>query len=85
MTLSFKNITTGKTENFYCFHDFDLGISKEFGEKLTIQVNNPRIVHNHVKDRDNDCTTDEDQIRSAIKNVYRSLENKIREEKEADE
>jgi len=70
VTLTYINMHTRHTYRFYCFHDKDLSIPADYATKT--------ITHSC----DNDCTTDEDQIRGAIKNLYRSIESQLKEQKE---
>mmetsp|Transcript_18319 Transcript_18319/g.21113 ORF Transcript_18319/g.21113 Transcript_18319/m.21113 type:complete len:197 (+) Transcript_18319:71-661(+) len=69
--LNYINKHTQQTYNFTCFQDKDLKIPGNYAEKT--------ITHSC----DNDCTTDEDQIRSAIRNLFRSIEGQVKEMKEA--
>jgi len=70
--LNYMNKHTRKLFTFFCFQDKELKFPQSFADK-TIQHS-----------CDNDCTTDEDQIRGAKRNLQKALENQLKEIKEAE-
>jgi len=70
--LNYMNKHTRKLFTFFCFQDKELKFPQSFADK-TIQHS-----------CDNDCTTDEDQIRGAKRNLQKALENPLKEIKEAE-
>jgi len=69
VTLSYSNFSKTTNMDFLCFHERDLDISSTFSDKI--------VSHSC----DNDVDSDDEQINSAIKTLYSSLEEAIKEEK----
>jgi hypothetical protein len=70
--LNYMNKHSRRVFSFYCFQDKELKFPNAFAEKT--------IAHSC----DNDCTTDEDQIRGAKRNLQKALETYIKEQKDAE-
>jgi len=70
--LNYMNKHTRRVFSFYCFQDKELKFPGAFAEKT--------IAHSC----DNDCTTDEDQIRGAKRNLQKALETYLKEQKDAE-
>jgi hypothetical protein len=59
--LKYKSFSSKKEHKFRCFKEKDLGIPRQYSAK---------IIHHHM---DNDCYTDDEQMKLAVKNLYFSL------------
>lgn len=66
-TLSYTNSHTKRTYKFYCFDERDLKVPAVISDKTI----------NHTLD--NDCSTDEGQVRGAIIKLFRNIESGLKE------
>jgi len=72
ITLNYMNPKSRKVFSFRCYQDKELNYPQHYAEKT--------IAHSC----DNDCTTDEDQIRGAKRNLQKAMETYLKEQKEMD-
>jgi len=66
VTLTYYNTSSTEKHDFCCFHDQDLKVPPKFADKTITYT------------CDNDCITDDEQVKGAIKILFKSLQETAR-------